>query len=50
MCLLPQQAERKVDLHVDPKRIKEEPLLQRAAASVGAQTVGGSVEETNEIH
>ena len=50
MFLLPQQAEIKVDLHVELERMKEELLLQRAAGSVGAGTVGGPVEETNEIH
>lgn len=40
----------KVDLRVELKRIKEELLLQRAVGSVGAETVGGSMEETNEIH
>lgn len=44
------QAEIGVDLHVELKRVKEELLLRRSAGSVGAETVGGSVEETNEIH
>ena len=44
------QTEIKVDLHMELKCIKEELLLQRAVGSVGADIVGGSVADTNEIH